>query len=129
LGADPAGLAFSIDITPTLYYLAGQHPTQASELFGRPLFTETAAERTRDRGAEYLLASSYGAVYAMLRDGGRQLYVADGVNYRDYLFDLDEKGASARVLDPRLDEQERGKIREGIGAIDRFYNFGNGGQP
>jgi hypothetical protein len=123
VSSDSAELAFSIDITPTLYYLLGHRPVQANELFGTPLFTETVAERKRDPGAAYLLASSYGPVYGILSQGGRRLYVADGVNYRDYLFDLSPKGAAQLPVDTSVERQQNDLIREKIRGMDRFYGY------
>jgi hypothetical protein len=132
VAADPAGLAFSTDITPSLYYLLGHRPVQKNELFGSPLFTETPAERRqRDPRAAYLLASSYAAVYGILSDEGRRLYVADGVNYRDYLFDLTPHGGSPAALSAQFESEENELIRRQILAINRFYRFGDdkGGRP
>lgn len=126
VAADAAGLAFSTDITPSLYYLLGHRPIQKNELFGSALFTGTAAERQRDPQAAYLLASSYAAVYGMLSDGGRKLYVADGVNYRDYLFDLTPHGDSPVALNAQFESQEDELIRRQILSINRFYRFGDG---
>ena len=126
VGSDPEGLAFSTDITPSLYYLLGHRPVQKNELFGSPLFTETAAERQRDAGAAYVLASSYAAVYGMLSNGGRQLYIADGVNYRNYLFAVDEKGAAPLAVGAALEREQNELIRRQILSIARFYGFGDG---
>ena len=126
VSGDPAGLAFSTDITPSLYYLLGHRPLQRNELFGSPLFTESAAERQRDPQANYLLASSYGAVYGILSDGGRRLYIADGVNYREYLFDLNPHGAAALTVDPVFERRENDLIRQHIHAVNQFYRFNDG---
>ena len=128
VSSDPGGLAFSTDITPTLYYLLGHRPIVQNELFGSPLFTQAATERQRDPQAEYLLASSYAAVYGILSNRGRRLYVADGVNYQNYAFDLDAVSAHSRPVSSQLQQDQDGKIRNGILAIDRFYRFdGTGG--
>ena len=126
--AEPKALAFSTDITPSLYYLLGHRPTQKNELFGAPLFTETPAERQRDPRANYLLASSYAAVYGILSDGGRRLYVADGVNYQNYLFEINGLSAESQTLTGRIERDQDELIRAGIESINRFYRFG-GGQP
>ncbi len=123
VSSDSAGLAFSTDITPSLYYLLGHRPVQEHELFGAPLFTETAAERRRDPGAAYLLASSYGPVYGILSQGGRRLYVADGVNYRNYLFELSPKGAAQLPVASSQEQQQNELIREKIRGVDRFYGY------
>lgn len=121
--SDPAGVAFSTDITPSLYYLLGHRPIQRNDLFGTPLFTETAAERTRNPEVTYLLASSYGPVYGILSQGGQQLYVADGINYRNYLFDLSPKGAKQGPIDRALEGQQNDLIREKIRGVNRFYGY------
>jgi len=123
VAADPDALAFSTDITPSLYYLLGHRPVVKHELFGSPLFTEGAAERARDPRGSYLLAASYGPVYGILSSGGRRLYVADGVNHHEYVFDLETPGASA----PSAGPEARDLIRRGILAINRFYHFGETG--
>jgi len=127
--SDPEEAAFSTDVTPSLYYLLGHRPVQKNELFGRPLFTETPAERQRDSQASYLLASSYGAVYGILSGRGRQLYVADGVNYQNYLFSLSGVTAEAEPFSAAFQREQDEQIRRGILAINRFYHFGESGQP
>jgi len=129
VSSDPAAVAFSTDITPSLYYLLGHRPVQKNPLFGSPLFTETAAERARDPQASYLLASSYGAVYGILK--GRQLYVADGVNYGNYRFELNALSAESRPVSAGFQREQDELIRNGIQAVDRFYRFDaqSGGQP
>ena len=52
-----------------------------------------------------LLASSYGPVYCVLRDNGQMLYIADGVNARDYAYDVSRLkpirvGVTPRIADP-----------------------------
>jgi hypothetical protein len=66
--------------------------------------------------------SSYGPVYGILRGNGRWLYIADGVNYTDYFFDLtlDPTGSRNRVT-PAVRREYRPLIREGIEEVNRFY--------
>src|SRR5260370_12998591 len=59
LGSDAGALAFSTDIAPSLYYLLGHRPVLRGELAGRPLFTETEAERKPDPAASQPLVSKY----------------------------------------------------------------------
>ena len=42
---DTKAIAFSTDITPTLYYLLGHKPTLHHETFGKSLFLEDESER------------------------------------------------------------------------------------
>ena len=121
--ADPEAPAFSTDITPSLYYLLGHRPMRRHELFGSPLFTGTAAERARDPRAHYLIAASYGAVYGMLSGDGRRMYVADGVNYRNYLFEWDASGARTLPVSESVRQEQEDLIRKGILSIYGFYHF------
>lgn len=122
---DTNNVAFSTDITPSLYYLLGHKPILQNQLNGRPLFTDTQQEQSDYLRPWYLLASSYGAVYGILSNNGRALYIADGVNYTDYFYDLeaDPAGTTNRVNSSIKAENQK-LIRDGIGAINRMYNFG-----
>ena len=125
--ADPQALGFTTDITPTLYAMLGRAPTPPAPMFGQPLFRandEPAPARAADG---QLVASSYGSVYGWISDNGRRLYVADGVDFRDYLFTLDGSptGRAQSVgADDRRDGQQA--IRAAVDAIARFYGFAGG---
>ncbi len=123
VSCDPAAVAFSTDITPTLYYLLGHRPIRKNAVFGSPLFAKTPAERIRDSQASYLLASSYAAVYGILSNNGRRLYLADGVNYQHFLFDLDGASMQSRPVNPSIEQEQDALIRKGILDINGFYRF------
>jgi hypothetical protein len=116
-------LAFSTDITPSLYYLTGHKPTNHSELLGRPLFTDQSSEAAAWRRESYLLASSYAAVYGILSGDGKQLTVADAVNYKDYFLDLSSSSPSADAVSTSTKTWLEGLIRTKVIAIDTFYGF------
>jgi hypothetical protein len=121
---DAGQVAFLTDITPSLYYLLGHRPLRQEPTFGRPLFTEKGDERPPARD-DWVLASSYGPVYAILSDKGRSLYVSDGVNYKDYLFDVPANGeAVSRPVTAAVKREREDQIREQVGEINRFYRFG-----
>ena len=90
LEAAPDAVAFTTDITPTLYALLGHEvrPQPASPIFGRPLLWPAGTARPAAPPFG-LVASSYGSVYGWLDDDGRRLYIADGVALRDYEYRLD----------------------------------------
>ena len=123
LDSNPKAPAFTTDITPTLYALLGHTPTITSPLFGTPLFWAkgTPPPARPDFG---LMASSYGSIYAWLDRAGQQMYIADGVALRDYVFDLD--GSPTGVSKPVTAEaRAKGQraIRAGITEIATFYQF------
>jgi len=121
---DEEALAFSADLAPSLYYLLGHKPILERDNFGRPLFTETLEEQSVYAKSSYLLASSYGAVYGLLLDRGNTLYIADGVNYTDQVYDLRGGfvGTRGRVTEPQRREYQR-LIRQHIENIGSFYGY------
>ena len=76
------------------------------------------------RRATFLLASSYGAVYATLRQNGRRMYVVDAVDGRDSLFELDG-AALGRHLEVTQATAAAGRafIRERVDAIAEMYQY------
>ena len=128
LSCDPKAIAFLTDITPTLYYLLGHRPIVSKPLFGKPLFTETLRER-EERHGPWLVASSYGPVYGILDRDGRSLYIADGVNFQDSLYDLTSgQGDTREPVTRQTRERYQRLIEEQVLEIARFYGF-EGGAP
>jgi membrane-anchored protein YejM (alkaline phosphatase superfamily) len=122
LNQDPDAVAFLTDIAPSLYYLLGHRPIQDLPVFGRPLFTEKTEDQNRYRRADYLVASSYAAVYGILTANGSRLYIADAANQTEYAFDL--FGAAKRVpLSDSTRSAYRQRIRDHIFAINQFYGY------
>lgn len=121
---DDGLIAFTSDLTPSLYYLLGHRPIVADPVFGRPLFTETPGEVQQYAQDAYLVASSYGPNYGILRRNGRLLFIADGINFRDYLFDLsDANAAKSLTITESMRAEYYKLIRERVEAINRFYRF------
>ncbi len=117
-------VAFSTDITPSLYYLLGHSPVARNELFGRPLFTESAEEQSQYLQESYLVASSYGAVYGTISDNGRSLFIADVGNQKSCFYDMSQSYAGTRRSVPEsIRAQEEQRILMGVKAINKFYRF------
>jgi arylsulfatase A-like enzyme len=126
---DLSAVTFSADIAPSLYRLLGYEPADRGPLYGAPLFSGGDELRNRRRDP-FLLSSSYGAVYGMLRHNGRELYIADAIGGRDYAFDLADEGHAARVdITPAMRSLNRTLIRQQIAAIGAEYHFASGQQP
>jgi len=126
--ADPRLIAFTIDLTPTLYYLLGERPVVDNPLFGRPLFTERPEEVTPYLRNHYVVASSYGPVYAVISEAGRSLYIADGVSNREYAFDMTTGpgGTSRPVTDADRDTGVKA-IRDMLRELARVSRVTLGG--
>lgn len=120
---NPKLLAFSTDITPSLYYLLGHRPIERHTFFGRPLFTEKPEEQGPYRQPYYLIASSYAAVYGILHGDGALLYVSDAVNFKDYVFDLAGFGSGVSPPSSSMRAEYQELIRKQIEALARWYDF------
>jgi len=121
---DPDTIAFSTDITPTLYYLLGHRPIRNDPMFGRPLFTMTMDEQQPYLRDSYLIADSYGPVYAILRDSGRTLFVADALKNQAYIYDLAHGYGGQRIsINDELVSEYEQTIASEIQKIQAFYNF------
>jgi len=124
LAADRSQVALSTDITPTLYALAGHPPLDRGALYGRPLFTSTDRPMPTRRQDSFLLSSSYGPGYAMLRHDGRTLYIADAVQGRDFAYEMGPDGEMVRqTVTDAIRTANRPLIRAQIGQIAAEYHF------
>jgi len=122
--SDPHQVSFSTDLTPTLYALLGHPPADLGPLFGSPLFVPAGSTVPSRARQSYLLASSYGAVYALLSDNGRRLYIADAVDGRDYAFSLRDHEPDVRLeLTPAMIEENRRLIREQLTALAALNRY------
>jgi hypothetical protein len=125
LSVDPRAVSFLTDITPSLYYVLGQKPILRNGIFGRPLFTRTPEEQAPYVRDSYLVTSSYGPVYGILKDNGRTLFIVDGVNYQEYLYQSTKSALDTTVpVTAPVRTQYEELIRSDILAINRFYKFG-----
>ncbi|MEK6303578.1 MAG: sulfatase-like hydrolase/transferase [Acidobacteriota bacterium] len=125
VSCDPAAVSFSTDITPSLYRLLGHSPIVRNPMFGRPLFTATENERLQYVRESYLVTSSYGAVYGMLKDNGRWLYIADAVNQKNYFFDLKNPRISSVTIDDPIRAMYESLIRDQVMTVNRFFQIGH----
>ena len=122
--ADPDQVAFNIDITPTLYYLLGHRPIVNDERFGKPLFTANREEAAAHLHHEYLVASSYGAVYGLIGHDGRTLFVANAVEGTNQYFDLaKDPGAVVNRINDQLLATEQQRMRAHVQQIADLYHF------
>ncbi len=128
LAVQPSAPAFLTDITPSLYYLLGHRPIESNPIFGRPLFTGSSEEARQYVRDSYLIASSYAPIYAVLSNGGRSLYVVDGIEYNEYFYDMTEPG-QARTATPEVRAEGQRILRDSIQDIANFYHFGRQNEP
>ena len=123
LETNPDALAFTTDLTPTLHALLGHTVTPPAPIFGRPLYWPKGTPPPA-RPPFGLTASSYGSVYGWIDPAGQQMYIADGVALRDYVYRLDGTATGvAETVTPAARAAGQRAIRGGIQAIADFYRF------
>ena len=124
--ADPGAIAFSTDITPTIYAAVGYRPDPTTPLAGRPLIDGDAGDSARRRRGSYVLSASYGAVYAVVSRNGRRLYIADAIQERDHTYEraslTDLRWSEVTVL-PASRALGQLRIRRHIDTIARTYDL------
>ena len=119
---DERAVALSTDITPTLYALLGHPPADLGPLYGRSLFVQRDHDPSR-RPEPQLIASSYGGVYAVLHENGSRMYIADGVNGRDYAYDMSGRSPVRIGVTPANRAEDQRFIRSQVDEIARAYHF------
>ncbi|MCC7032423.1 MAG: sulfatase-like hydrolase/transferase [Acidobacteria bacterium] len=123
LTTDLGRLTFLTDITPSLYGVLGYPVGDPSHGFGQPLFVapgETLSSRRRDG---FLIMSSYGSSYGLLRRNGRLLYTVDLVNRQEDAFTLHLGPLGERV--PAGDAERRlgqAGILQGLDQVERMFS-------
>jgi len=119
---DLDAVVFSTDLSPTLYALLGYQPGDLGPLFGHPLFAGRDSADTLRREGPFLLASSYGPVYGLVRQNGRRMHVVDAVNGQEYAFDL---SASPRAMEvtPATSASNRRAIAEQVAALASVFRY------
>jgi hypothetical protein len=121
--ADLDAAAFSTDITPSLYALLGYPLPDREWPLGHSLFVPQGTDTSSRRHDPVLLASSYGPVYAVLRENGALLYIADGVNTREYAYDLSGLKAVRVGVTASMRTDNRELIRNQVARLASIYNF------
>jgi hypothetical protein len=120
---DLARVAFSTDIAPTLSALLGDRVRRVNPLFGEPLFVPSQQTLSDRRRQSFLLVSSYGPTYGILRRNGRLLYISDLVDWHESAFDLTQQPIGSRVVvEDELRRVNQRLIRDGVAAVASFYS-------
>ena len=112
------------DITPTLYYLLGHRPIVHDPMLGHPLFAATRQELESYSRKDLFLASDVRAVYGILDENARFLYVTYDSPAESYLFDLaGDPNALHNVLTPALKQQYDERIIDYLHQVADFYDY------
>ncbi len=111
-------LAFTTDITPTLYDLLSQPLVADDGITGRSLLNDSPRPEK-----EQLLSSSYGAVFGLLTGEGKNLHITDAINFKSYDYDLSGDSPAPVTLSSDLRAQYETTIREKIIATHKRYGY------
>ena len=117
----PERLVFSTDLAPSLEMLLGRAPKPKHWSDGVSLFfakNEQPVERLED---SHLVMSSYGPVAGILSEGGTKIYISDGVNFNDYMYEINEKGAANFGVTPDAKLENEKLIREKLLDLYNYY--------
>jgi hypothetical protein len=121
---DLGRVSFLSDVAPTLYALLGHDLEDPGPLFGTPLFVPSDRELASRRRDAFLLMSSYGPTYGLLRRNGRFLYVSDIAEGRDFAFDLAASPLGVRVdVTPDIRQVNQRLVRELVEKVNDFYDI------
>jgi hypothetical protein len=126
LVADHDAASFSTDITPTIYALLGYAPRDLGWAYGASLFVPSGTDQSWRRREAVLVASSYGPVYGLVEQNGSALYIADGVNGRDYAYDLSHLRPERVGVTPERRQTSRARISAQVTELAEMYGFNPG---
>ena len=116
--------AFTIDVTPSLFYLLGHRPVLNAPELGRPLFTGDKAEHDAYLREDYLVVSSYGPVYGLLSQNGQRLFVDNEVEGIRQYFDLQaDPWGKNNLITTELAVANGNVLRQRVQAIADQYHF------
>ena len=121
---DAGKAAFTIDVTPSLFYLLGHWPILDAPELGRPLFTADKAEHDAYLRDDYLVVSSYGPVYGLLSQNGQRLFVDNEVEGNRQYFDLEaDPWGKNNLITAELARANGVILRQRVQAIADEYHF------
>jgi hypothetical protein len=109
---DSNALAFSTDLTPTLFDLLGYAPAPTTSLVGRSLLHPVSGAAPA-LPQSYFVQSSYSRAFGVLEDDGARLYIADANHVTEALFDLRAGG----TVEVQLSAVERVRYRQRMFAF------------
>lgn len=119
---DLSRLSLLSDISPSVLTLAGHQVPDLDAPFGATLFVPPDREPVQRRRESFLLMSSYGSTFALLRRNGKFLYISDLVSWREYAYSLFQEPLGTRM--PVTDTMRRvaqEEIRKRIDEVEALY--------
>jgi len=124
VAVDLSALTLSTDIAPSLYALLGYEPADRGPLLGRPAFTPPDGDSSWRRRESFLLASTYGAVFGILRQNGRRMEVVNAVDNEEFAYDVTAGllGRRIAVTAATIDANRRAIERQ-LAELAALYHY------
>jgi hypothetical protein len=116
---DADGLAWSTDVTPSLYELLGDTPL-TGDLLGRTLFSR-AGEAPPARPELHLVQSSYSRIFGLVDRDGQWMFSADGNRNIDEFFDLNEAHPTRQTISDADRVRYQRWLLERIRKLNAYY--------
>lgn len=121
---DAEAVSLSTDLVPTIYRALGYEPDRLNGLTGASLIDGDDARSGARRGGRYVLAASYGAVYAVVSRNGRHLYIADAIKGVDHVYRRNlDRTWTERPMDARQQAEGQRHIRRYVDEVARLYGL------
>jgi len=115
-------VTFLVDIVPSILFLTGNNPEFINEFFGRTIFHHRNEIQAKPQIEDYLIVSSYGAVYGLLDHNAEKIYISDGVNFRDYYYNFDGTAhGKQQNFTQELTKTNQDIIRDKINKLNGYY--------
>lgn len=119
---DLARVTLLRDVAPTLLALLGQPVPDLGPPLGSAMFVPPDREPAPRRRESFLLMSSYGSTFALLRRNGKFLYFSDLVNWREYAYTLFREPLGERVtVTESLRRAGQADIRTKVDEVDALF--------
>ncbi|AZZ36853.1 hypothetical protein CIK05_08635 [Bdellovibrio sp. qaytius] len=115
--------SFSIDIAPSLEALLARESKPKHWSEGVSLFFPKGAAPVERLENEYFVMSSYGPVAGIISENGQRIYISDGVNFNDYLYEMNDKGATNLGVTPNEKTENEKLIREKLLDLYNLYGL------
>jgi hypothetical protein len=122
LTTDVGRVAFLHDLQPTLQHLMlGAAPVAREPPHGSSLFAGSGGGLPSRRRQSFLLMSSYGPSYGVVRRNGREMYTAEFDEWRDYAFRLGPLTHERIVLTDARRRVSQAALAREVDAFERLY--------
>jgi len=119
--ADLSRISFLTDLAPSLQALVGAAgPFEG--IAGSPLFVPPDQSPADRRRQSFMVMSSYGSTYGVLRRNGKLLYISDLLNWRDHAYELYTEPNGTRLpVTGAMRRVNQSEIERHLDRVDEMF--------